>query len=73
MSEWIKASDRMPDEEISVLVMQDGNDVCEYLILQAQLFQGDWYADHENGLIDFYDALNVTHWMPLPEPPKEEN
>ena len=39
-----------------------------------------WYLDcdeHLNELIDIQDApLNgdyVTHWMPMPEPPKEED
>lgn len=69
--EWISVEDKLPDEEVSVLVIQDGNHVCNYLILQAQIFEGFWYADHENGIIDFHSALNVTHWTPLP--PKFEN
>lgn len=67
---WINVNDRLPNEEESVLVLQDGNSVCDYLIIQAQIFIGDWYADHENGLIEFHDALNVTHWMP--RQPKED-
>lgn len=69
---WINVNDRLPDEEDSVLVLQGGNDVCDCLIVQAQIFQSDWYADHENGIIEFHDALNVTHWMPLAEPPQED-
>lgn len=59
---WISVKDQLPKEETSVLVLQKGNDVCEYLVIQAQMYQGDWYADHENGLIEFHDALDVEYW-----------
>ena len=67
---WISVKDQLPEDEVSVLVHQYGNDVCHSLIVQAQIFNGYWYADHENGLIDFQDSLDVKWWQPLPEPPK---
>ena len=68
MSEWIKCSERLPDEDKSALVLQEGNDVCEYLVIQAAIFEGNWYADHENGLIDYDDRLLVDLWQPLSLP-----
>lgn len=70
MSEWISVDTENPREEESVLVLQEGNDVCKYLIIQAQIFEGNWYADHENGLIDYDDRILVAHWQPLPQPPQ---
>lgn len=69
MSEWIKCGERLPDEDKSVLVLQDGNDVCEYLVIQAAIFEGQFYADHLNGLIDYDDLWTVELWQPLPLPP----
>lgn len=66
---WIDVNDEIPDEEVSVLVMQHGDDICDHLVVQAAIFEGFFYADHENGLISFDDHLEVTHWMPLPAPP----
>ncbi|OTG82549.1 hypothetical protein B9T31_14755 [Acinetobacter sp. ANC 4558] len=73
MSNWISVKDGLPKEEESVLVLQDGNDVCSYLVLQAQIFQGDWYADHNNGIVDIHDSLDVDRWQRLPESLKSNN
>ena len=75
MSEWISVKDRLPDEdELRVLVVANGriNDV----ILQGAyelaeyLGNGVWILD--NTLIAETQDFEVTHWMPLPEPPKGE-
>lgn len=62
MSEWIKCSERMPDDFEDVLVT-DGDNV-----------EVMWR--HRSGLWDYWAPRNpnissndVTHWMPLPEPP----
>lgn len=58
---WIDCNDHMPDDEITVLVCTNEDDVL--------------MAWHEDGLwrdySDFGSTLyNVTHWMDLPETPK---
>lgn len=82
MAEWISVKDRLPDEG-KYLVCKDvhGNkiiDICAYTnnleAIDKYDFQGQnrggWYGyDSECG---YFERRNVTHWMPLPEPPKEE-
>ena len=63
--QWISVNDRLPEEElIEVLVLISGDGWHDYDIAYFAL--GKWhdkYDDHVEG---------VTHWQPLPEPPKEE-
>ena len=62
MSEWISVRERLPEEwPESVLAYYSGG------VHEVFLFRGKWYqADME------YEALGLTHWMPMPEPPGEE-
>jgi hypothetical protein len=64
MSEWISVKDRMPEEGVEVLVY------------------GDIYLNRKGADVDFvdksgnffyYDEGEVTHWMPLPMPPKPKD
>lgn len=70
---WISTSERQPDGEgIYLAWLDNGKYGGEYMILG--------YHDYGKGLIwdfndpDYYgeEATNVTHWMPLPEPPEVE-
>ncbi len=64
MSEWIKCSDRMPEFAERVLVyakdgVHGGNEIdIEYLF-----YEGVW---KDQGLF-----CTITHWMSLPQPPKD--
>lgn len=59
---WISVEDKLPEEGKSVLVHYvDG------WMPVAHLFNGKWYQS--GGETSW---LSVTHWMFLPEPPKEE-
>ena len=59
MSEWIPVSERLPEE--SRLVIVEGG-VASYL-------EGVWFTHTrcEASIIQW----EVTHWMPLPEPPED--
>ena len=66
VGKWISVKDRMPDEQET------------YLIFRKEPFGAvtiAWYSGSENGWLaldgGFYADGVVTHWMPLPEPPKE--
>lgn len=61
MSKWIKCSERMPEELEDVLVT-DGRSV-EVMYLRLGL----WYVTSQDSAIC---GDEVTHWMPLPEPPE---
>ena len=62
---WIECDKQMPKEEQPVLCLFNGNDVCEFLIIQCSLFEGRFYPDHLNGLIDYDDAVNPIMWAEI--------
>lgn len=69
MSEWISVKERLPsirDDGIAeCYLISDGN-----LIHMAYYVTGEWRFC-ESGQITEPMFYEVTHWMPLPEPPKE--
>ncbi len=60
MSEWISAKDRLPESEGDYLCAFDDG-----FIATASWIDCDWEL--------WADSGEVTHWMPLPEPPKGED
>ena len=58
---WISAKDRLPDAWMDVLTHRTGGDLCVEFKCS-----GDGWA------LDDYMLGEVTHWMPMPEPPKED-
>lgn len=64
VQEWISVDDRLPEEKVNCIVHYkhaycDNDDywaigICFY---NGEKFQMDW-------------SYKVTHWMPLPKPPK---
>lgn len=70
--EWISVKDRMPEDglsenqrQIKVLVaIKAKNGYTVRSQVRGKLFSDCW--DWK------YSAGDVTHWMPLPAPPKEE-
>ena len=65
MSKWISVEDRLPEKQGYYLVYteEDGVFSAEY---NPKRERCPW-TDESEGYCDF----PVTHWMPLPEPPKE--
>jgi uncharacterized protein DUF551 len=65
--EWIKVEDRLPEFEGLALVFGDN---IGMLVRPYNCFHNCW--DDEDGDDYYCDALGgkITHWMPLPEPPK---
>lgn len=64
---WISCSDRMPDDGQHVIILCDGA-----FVLYAQYRDGEFFDVVRNGE-EFFEtqSRNVTHWIPLPEPPQE--
>lgn len=61
---WIKCSDRLPDDEV---LLWNGKFVD---LGSLSNFGGklEWITDSDS----WYDLDYFTHWMPLPEGPKDE-
>lgn len=64
MSEWISVNEKLPQPGRRVLLHAGG------FIGEGWCSGTRWLRNGRNVERD-YDAA-VTHWMPLPEPPKEE-
>lgn len=70
---WIPVSERLPErpEYDWVLVQVKMNPEDYYGVPHiAELRNGTWYDEDDLPLEEFR-SVKVTHWMPLPEPPKE--
>jgi len=61
---WVSVKERMPEKnsEMLLLMCVDGYELGYY-----ERYKGYGWTN-----VLGTDCLNVTHWMPLPEPPKEE-
>ena len=60
-NEWVSVEDRLPEEKQRVIVR------CERVGTSVGwILWGNWMADIGP------DAGKVTHWMPLPKSPKED-
>lgn len=76
MAEWISVNDKFPKDgkEVLVTYFYKSKPKRRY-VKTANCFTYDGKA-HWNSVWDEYKATNeeeiVTHWMPMPEPPKEE-
>ena len=65
--QWIRVEDEKPDTGQYVLVYhKDGVMQCAQYLISGYDDRGLWVLDHY-----YKDQGEITHWMPLPEPPKE--
>ena len=58
---WIPVTERLPEEEVEVLVTDDAGGL-------ATIDVDGGYFDEEYGRFEWFHSQNVTAWMPLPEP-----
>ena len=63
MDEWISVKDRLPESDVYVFVFLRNRDGYRYKYAFARHFGRRWIRSD--------NRYFVTHWMPLPEPPKE--
>lgn len=73
-SKWISVKERLPELEKEVLICDLNDERDEGLYMDVWSLEDDEdggvvWAD-KNGA--WYSLDDVTHWMPLPEPPKED-
>lgn len=71
VGEWISVSDRLPSEYGNYIAFCEGEVMeCTYAPPKKGMIPG-WSTCDAHG-VHFFGEKSVTHWMPLPEPPKEE-
>ena len=61
VQEWISVKDRLPEDDEVVIICTDKN-----FVYAGELIGDTWFLDNDSW------TATVTHWMPLPEPPKGE-
>ena len=61
VQEWISVKDRLPKEDEIVIICTDKN-----FIYAGELIGDTWFLDNDSW------TATVTHWIPLPQPPKGE-
>lgn len=62
-SSWISVKDKLPEDPLQTIIVTDGNQVC---VAVYSVVYGEFSV-----MCGRDTAFSVTHWMPLPEPPKE--
>lgn len=68
---WIPVSERLPDKCKDYLCLCNVDGHIEYpfsMVLRYHIVDEKPHFQHESA-----HGLHVTHWMPIPEPPKEVN
>ena len=63
MSEWISVESRLPEDNMKVLIYLRTNHTSW---VDTSYFSESYWMDEDEESIDYY----ISHWMPLPEPPK---
>lgn len=77
--EWISVKDRLPKKDGTYLVYttHDYIDIAKYATNLLKVDKYDFAGEKRSGWFDydgewgFYEMDNITHWMSLPESPKE--
>ena len=65
MSDWISVKDRLPMSRFVVLSYEKPLNIISMSFYDKK---SESWIDCDSG----YYLNSVTHWMPLPKPPKEE-
>ena len=65
VQKWIPVSERLPEDwkERVLVKIKDANNIIGHPDMDTDRYMGDIWVRWGH---------NVTHWMPLPEPPKGE-
>lgn len=71
MPRWISVEEKLPETQTAVMLVlqRDGGGTRIAIGYRAHWTPARYYIDGGSCAVD---ANRVTHWMPLPEPPKEE-
>ena len=64
---WISVKDRLPEAGGYVVCIAKRNQFSRFMPMVAKIEKNGWV----NPITEQYISA-VSHWMPIPEPPKEE-
>ena len=67
VQEWIQVDDRLPENGGYVVCIAKRNPFSRFMPMVARIEKNGWV----NPITEQYIS-EVTHWMPLPQPPKGE-
>lgn len=71
--DWIRVEDKLPDENTNVMATNaNGETLDEREPVIAYCECGKWFSICWWNFFQYRVLEDVTHWQPLPEPPKEE-
>lgn len=65
---WISVKDKLPEEDQTVVFVEKNGSFPCLGIYNTYNGIGEWYIPAYD---DAASSEFVTHWMPLPEPPKQ--
>lgn len=61
INNWISVKDKLPEDDEYVLIYHNGSKAIKI----------SWYSSFNEKWMMDYNNIHITHWQPLPEPPKE--
>lgn len=75
VQKWIPVSERLPDNSehdwVLAQVVEDNGYMHIPKVMEYRQNRNDWHEETYGWLSQHNGAFKVTHWMPLPELPKE--
>ena len=75
VNRWIPVDDALPESSEDVLVWFEYFRYGEYNCMYQTYNIGNYFAKHDSWMVGHetgWQKLRVIAWMPLPEPPKED-
>lgn len=76
VQEWIPVTERLPDNKehdwVLAQVVEDNGYMHIPRVMEYRQAKNDWFEETYGWLSEHNGLFTVTHWMPLPNPPKGE-
>ena len=76
VQEWIPVDDRLPENDendwVLAQVVEDNGYMHIPRVMEYRQAKDDWFEETYGWLSEHNGVFTVTHWMPLPKPPKGE-
>ena len=76
VQEWISVKERLPDNKehdwVLAQVVEDNGYMHIPKVMEYRQLRNDWFEETYGWLSEHNGLFSVTHWMPLPNPPKGE-